>query len=262
MTVAFTLAMLGGATVTAQQAAEPTTVKVVLSADGETRELISPAKTVGELLKEHHIVIGDMDRCSLPLSAPLKEGLTLTVTRIHTEVITEKTPIPFKTREGFSGEMGVGERHVNKPGKEGEKAVTYRVYYKDGKPTERVKLSEKVTPPQEAVVVVGLRGMTLASRSSLGGRRILELTATAYGPGGNGPWGMQTTMGIRPRFGIVAVDPRIIPLGTKLYVEGYGPALAADTGSAIKGMRIDLFYPSDRQASNYGRKKVRIMIMD
>jgi 3D (Asp-Asp-Asp) domain-containing protein len=262
LTLAFTLALLGGASVTAQQAAQPTTCAVYLTADGESRELISSAKSVGALLKEHHIAFGDLDRCSVPLKTPLKEGMRLRIARIRTELKTEKTTIPFKVREGFSGDMRVGSRFVKQAGKLGEKAVTYRVYFKDDAPTEKVKLSTKVTPPREQIVVLGTRGMTLASRSALGGRRVMELNASAYGPGGNGKWGMTTAMGIRPRYGIVAVDPRIIPLGTKLYVEGYGPALAADTGGAIKGMRIDLFYPTDRQAYNYGRKRVRVMIMD
>jgi 3D (Asp-Asp-Asp) domain-containing protein len=256
------LATVFGAAVTAQQTPPEPTFKVNLSVDGETRELISPVKTVGELLKEHHIVLGDMDRCSVPFTTALKDGMNLTVTRVRSEIITERQPIPFKTRETITGGLRVGTRQIVVPGKEGEKATTFRVYYKDGKPTERVKLSQTVTAPKVQVVKVGARGMTLASRGQFNGRRMMELTATAYGPGGNGKWGMTTAMGIRPRYGIVAVDPRIIPLGTRLYVEGYGPALAADTGGAIKGMRIDLFYPTDRQAYNYGRKKVRVLIMN
>lgn len=263
LTFAFTLAMLGGASmVTAQQAMTPPTNEVIVTADGESREIISTAKTVGELLKQYEIPFGDMDRCSVPLKTPLKDGMMLSITRIHTSVVTEKTPLPFKTRQAYASDLRVGTRQVKTPGKQGEKAVTYRVYYKDGQPTEKVKLGVKVTQPRTEVVVVGVRGMTLASRSALGGRRILDMNASAYGPGGNGPWGMTTAMGIRPRYGIVAVDPRIIPLGTRLYVEGYGSALAADTGSAIKGMRIDLFYPTDRQAYAYGRKRVKVMVLD
>jgi 3D (Asp-Asp-Asp) domain-containing protein len=263
LTLAFTLAMLGGATVAGaqQQTPTPATHEVVVTVDGESREIVSSAKTVGDLLKQYNIPFGDLDRCSVPLATRLKDGLMLTISRVHTEVVTEKTPIPFKTRETYSGDLRVGTRQIKTPGKKGEKAVTYRVYYKDGKPTEKVKLAVKVTPPRTEVAVLGLRGMTLASRSALGGRRILEMNASAYGPGGNGHWGMTTAMGIRPRYGIVAVDPRVIRLGTRLYVEGYGPALAADTGGAIKGMRIDLFYPTDRQAYAYGRKRVKVMVL-
>lgn len=109
---------------------------------------------------------------------------------------------------------------------------------------------------------------TLSSRSSLGnlsryeGKRVLNLTATGYGPGENGQWGNRTKMGTLVRYGVVAVDPRVIKLGTRLYVEGYGECVAEDVGSAIKGMRIDLAFNSDSVANAYGRKHVRVVILD
>ena len=109
---------------------------------------------------------------------------------------------------------------------------------------------------------------TLSSRGNLGslshyeGKRVLTLTATGYGPGENGQWGNRTFMNTRVRYGVVAVDPRVIKLGTRLYVEGYGECRAEDTGGAIKGMRIDLAFNSDRVANQYGRRKVRVVILD
>jgi len=61
--------------------------------------------------------------------------------------------------------------------------------------------------------------------------------------------------------GIVAVDPKVIPMGTKLYVEGYGEAIAADQGGAIKGNRIDLYFDTHQQALNYGMKTVNVTIL-
>ena len=66
-------------------------------------------------------------------------------------------------------------------------------------------------------------------------------------------------LGLR-RVGVVAVDPRVIPLGTLLYVEGYGFAIASDIGSAIKGNKIDLCYTTRKEALRFGRKKVRVHI--
>ncbi|HET6947256.1 MAG TPA: 3D domain-containing protein, partial [bacterium] len=70
-----------------------------------------------------------------------------------------------------------------------------------------------------------------------------------------------TALGIRAGFGVVAVDPAVIPLGSRLYIEGYGYAIAADTGSAIKGMRIDLGYDTKGQALRFGRRPVRVYII-
>lgn len=263
LALALTLGLTLSAAVSARQEKPVNPAVVLLTDTGETRELKSTAKTVRELLKENGIETGPMDRISAPLSAPIKDGMTITVTRVKTEVTTERTPIPFPTKQTYSTDLRVGLKVVKQPGKPGERVATYRDYYKDGKRTERVKLSEKlVSAPKPQVVAVGTRGMTLASRGYFGGRRIVDMVATGYGPSGNGPWGMRTSSGLRPGYGVVAVDPRFIPLGTRLFVEGYGHAVAGDTGGAIKGNRIDLGYDSDREAANVGRKRVRVLILN
>lgn len=70
----------------------------------------------------------------------------------------------------------------------------------------------------------------------------------------------RTATGTKPRIGTVAVDPRIIPLGSRIYVEGYGWARAEDTGSAIKGKRIDVWLPSRSQALKWGVRKVKVTV--
>lgn len=70
----------------------------------------------------------------------------------------------------------------------------------------------------------------------------------------------RTALGVPVRKGVVAVDPKLIPLGTRLHVPGYGPGLAADVGTAIKGRIIDLWFPSTAQARKWGRRTVTITI--
>lgn len=84
--------------------------------------------------------------------------------------------------------------------------------------------------------------------------KTLTVSATAYCLRG------RTATGTRPRKGTVAVDPRIIPLGSVLFVEGYGWAKAEDTGSAIKGRRIDIWLPSRKQALKWGVKRVKVVV--
>jgi 3D (Asp-Asp-Asp) domain-containing protein len=94
--------------------------------------------------------------------------------------------------------------------------------------------------------------------------KTLTMTATAYDPGpiSNGPGNVANTVtGERARFGIAAVDPKVIPLKSLLYVVGYGPALAADIGGAIKGRRIDLCFNSTREANAFGRKQTRVYLL-
>jgi len=95
--------------------------------------------------------------------------------------------------------------------------------------------------------------------------RQLRLVATAYNASyaQNGPWGPTAALGGVPLVrGMAAVDPSVIPLGTRLYVEGYGPALAADTGSAIVGDRIDLFMDKGPQATSaFGIRTLNVYIL-
>jgi 3D (Asp-Asp-Asp) domain-containing protein len=102
-----------------------------------------------------------------------------------------------------------------------------------------------------ALLVVG--GPAFGRPSSATGYR-LQVDAVAYSLPGS------TVLGIPVRRGVVAVDPRLIPLGTKLHVPGYGKAIAADVGVAIKGKIIDLWFPTLRAARHWGRRTVTITV--
>lgn len=99
-----------------------------------------------------------------------------------------------------------------------------------------------------------------ATRSSSRGRLLGTFEATAYTDDvqSQGKWVGQTASGMKPQVGVIAVDPKVIPLGTKLYVEGYGNAIAGDTGGAIKGKRLDLFMNTNEECYAWGRKKVKV----
>lgn len=64
-----------------------------------------------------------------------------------------------------------------------------------------------------------------------------------------------------PNQKVISVDPKVIPLGSKVYVQGYGYAIAGDTGGAIKGNKIDLFVPTEKQALDWGRRTVKVQIL-
>ncbi len=89
-----------------------------------------------------------------------------------------------------------------------------------------------------------------------------DMVATAYYSGGGGLSGNGiTAIGLRAKKGIVAVDPRVIPLGTKLYIPGYGEALAADTGGWVKGNRIDLVFESLEECYRFGRRRLKVYLV-
>ncbi|MER2262069.1 MAG: 3D domain-containing protein [Psychrobacillus sp.] len=91
----------------------------------------------------------------------------------------------------------------------------------------------------------------------------MEATAyTAYCTGCSGTTAYGIDLRANPNEKVIAVDPRIIPLGTRVWVEGYGEAIAGDTGGAIKGNKIDVFIPSYDNAIQWGRKQVKLIILD
>lgn len=100
--------------------------------------------------------------------------------------------------------------------------------------------------------------------------KVIECKATAYDDSyaSNGKWGAVTAMGTDLRPGVIAVDPKVIPLGTKVYIEStddwpdYGYAVAEDTGGAIKGNKVDLFFKSSKTVYNFGRRNVKVYILD
>lgn len=93
--------------------------------------------------------------------------------------------------------------------------------------------------------------------------RTITMRSTAYtsDPSENGGYST-TAMGTAIRYGVAAVDPNVIPLGTRLYIEGYGYARAEDTGGAIKGNKIDLVFGSKAQSNRWGRRTVRVTILN
>lgn len=151
----------------------------------------------------------------------------------------------------------------------GVSVVTYRVTMVGGQEISRQVVSTTTEKkPVAEVIQVGsaqssrVRGK-LASRGYYSGRRVITMIATGYdpSPASNGGYS-RTSTGLKVGHGVVAVDPKVIPIGTNLFIEGYGHAVAADVGSAIKGNRIDLGEDTARRARSVGRRLVRVHILN
>lgn len=104
--------------------------------------------------------------------------------------------------------------------------------------------------------------VTRSTESKSNGKYLGVFHATAYtdNVASQGKWVGQTATGMKPQVGVIAVDPKVIPLGTKLYVEGYGNCIAGDTGGAIKGRRLDLFYNTQSEVTKFGRKDLKVYL--
>lgn len=120
-------------------------------------------------------------------------------------------------------------------------------------------VSPSATPEKQAVAQVNTN---VSSPEQVVGTYTMEATAyTAYCTGCSGVTANGTDIRSNPNLKVIAVDPNVIPLGTKVWVEGYGEAIAADTGGAIKGNRIDVFIPNEADAYEWGRKNVTLKIL-
>lgn len=234
---------------------------------GEERSVWSTSTTVADFLKQQEISITDLDRVEPGLEDTLKENDTVNVIRVEkvTDVVEE--PIQFATITKKDDSLASGSKKVITPGKEGLTAKTYEMIKENGKEVSRKVINEKMLKEkQDQVVAVGPKEVSqnIASRGSESGKEIF-VTSTAYTANCSGCSGTTATglnLHANPNSKVIAVDPRVIPLGTKVHVEGYGYAIAADTGGAIKGNKIDVFFPSKQTAMNWGRKKVKIKILN
>lgn len=133
------------------------------------------------------------------------------------------------------------------------------------KPNQKLKVTKKAVAKAKAKAKPKAKAAKKAPSRSDNDTILKEITvsASAYTAGCNGCSGITST-GINlkknPGLKVIAVDPRVIPLGSKVYVEGYGYAIAGDTGGAIKGNKIDVFIPTKSAALKWGRKTVKIKV--
>jgi len=187
-----------------------------------------------------------------PSSATLGEPLT--------EIITKWSPLPFREIVVEDPSLPPQTEETIVAGEPGLVAARYRLHYRDGVEVARFFLGEELVRAVVDRIVRRAPGPAGPSRGLPFQARALAMEATAYTPYGPDTNGVTAT-GIMARRGIVAVDPRVIPLGSRLYVEGYGYAVAADTGGAIKGNRIDLCLESAAEAEQFGRREVRVYLL-
>jgi len=237
---------------------------VLVAIEGKTLEVMTQAKTVGDLLSELLISLNEKDSVIPDVSAEVTRGLALTVVRRSekTEVVQEE--IPFEIERQEDRYMMVGESKEIQAGAPGIKEIRKVTLYEDGKEVATEIVEEVIiSEPVNQIVAFGTGGVVSRGGQNYRYVKELDMTATGYtagkesNPDGNG----YTYTGMKAEFGVVAVDPRVIPLYSRLYIDGYGPAIAADIGGAIKGNKIDLCFDLVSEALEWGRRPVKVYIL-
>ncbi|MBE0446865.1 MAG: DUF348 domain-containing protein [Actinobacteria bacterium] len=248
-------------------------VPVIVKINKEKITMMSNADTVGEVLKDIGLRLKPADKVQPNRDEKLTAGMVVEVALSTREYEITKIPVPYKTVRKKDPNLNYGKRRVVTQGKQGLLMRIVEVVFEGDQPIRRqVKMEGVISPPLAKVVAVGTkRKFALLGESSVTASRgeiraqvgkVMIMHASAYSPNSGPGVGSRTATGMRAQKGVVAVDPRVIPLGTRLYIEGYGDAIAADVGTSVKGNRIDLCYNTPEECFRFGRRTVKVTILE
>ena len=232
---------------------------VSLQRFGVAKEFTTHHGTVGEVLQDMNINL-DGRTVYPPLETKITDGMIIHVLARKSFLSREEVEVPFGTQVINDAEMAFGAKKVEKEGVKGKDLVTYENITRPGR-EQKIELDRRrIAEPVNEIVRQGVAQSILTPDGYVKYKKKIYGEATAYTWGG-GATG-HTSIGLWPKRGIVAVDPRVIPYYTKLYIPGYGMAIAGDTGGAIVGTRIDLFMDSLHECYQWGRRGVEIYILE
>lgn len=256
---------------------------VRIRADGEETEVFTTGGAVADVLQKAGIRVGPYDRVEPALDERLTAAADVRIVRVEKILETTKHPLPFDTVKQEDPALMKGREKVLREGREGVLIKMIEKVYEDGvlvseqvvsRTVEResepriVAVGAKVEQPKpvtNAVAVlsaetqeVTLNGMTFGVRGVLKNVTLTAYSAHAESTGkskGDKGYGI-TASGTKVQEGrTIAVDKDVIPLGWWVYIDGIGFRRAEDTGSAIKGKKIDLYFDSAEHAKKFGTKK-------
>ncbi len=229
----------------------------------------STATTVGELLRDERIALGRRDEVCPGRLSSLHADEVVRVTRVRTWTARERVAIVPNLERRTDRSLLPGTTKTLASGMPGVRETTVRYTRRDDDtPTRAILGIRIVREPRARIVASGgvayaalarVAAQGFASAMHMAGSA-LHMIATAYSAACYGCTGF-TASGVRAGFGVIAVDPSIIPLGTKVFIPGYGRAVAGDTGGAILGHRIDLGFDSEIAARRFGRRPVTLYVL-
>ncbi len=232
--------------------------KVTVIVGENTKEIITTPVSISEAISLAGYELGPKDIVKTLAVNKTVPDQVIEVIRVTEKQEQIEETIPYETEKTTDNTLEKGLSRTIKAGQPGTAINTVNITYHNGQEIAREVIdSETKAAPQKAVVAMGT--ITSISRGNLNFNffRAAYMTVSAYTYTGH-----NTSCGMKPAVGLVAVDPNVIPLGTRLYIEGYGYATAADTGGAIKGNRIDVFMEEKGQCLSWGRRTVKVYVLE
>lgn len=249
-------------------------VPISILADGKIYTLESQPITVQEALERVGVELGPDDYTTIPLLQYVYTATDIEVRRVQVETVIENEPIePSEVQQEFTY-LAPGSTTVISEGRDGVQQVTYEVTYENGVEVSRREVdSEVLSEPEERIIGVGPSTASVLAGADTDGMPTVHtattedgatfyyteqfvVETTAYTWTGN-----TTFTGTWPKQGTIAVDPEVIPLGTEVYIVGYGFATAEDTGGVIDGDIVDLYMDTEEDCIAWGRRDAVIYIL-
>jgi 3D (Asp-Asp-Asp) domain-containing protein len=216
---------------------------------------------VGAILAALDVRLGSMDLVDPGRHQTIAAGTVIRVIRRRFSIRTSTSTVAYSTEYRPDPSMYVGQRREIQQGQNGTRTEVQQTLLANGHPVAESVVTDRITQPaQVAVIEYGTENSIDRGGSVVYFSREITMLATAYWPDPAWSSGV-TALGLPARYGVVAVDPSVIPLGTRLYIPGYGFAIAADTGSAIVGNRIDLCFNTGWQAQAFGVQMVQVFVV-
>lgn len=224
---------------------------VEISVDGQTIKTRTQEETVARVLAQEGVALMGKDYTRPEGDVEVTDDMKIQVVRVDEEVLIEEEPISFETVWRTDSELELDQQRLDQAGKEGVRKRRARVVYENGQEVQRMLEEEWVDrEPTTKVIAYGTKIVIREMETPEGVIRYwrkMKVLATSYtaataGKSRDNPHYGITSLGWKAGKGILAVDPRVINLRTKMYVPGYGIGIAGDTGGRIKGRRIDLGY--------------------
>ncbi|WP_317618480.1 ubiquitin-like domain-containing protein [Paenibacillus sp. PL91] len=256
-------------------------IPVIVKADGKTSTVYTTERTVQAAIEELNIPVRNHDKVMPPLNTVVDSELTVTVVRVDTKVSESERAMPYSIVKKKDPSLEAGKEKLVQTGKEGLIVEHIEKQYEDGILISKKMVSKVVeTAAVDQVIAIGTKkaepkvtvlsnkspsvAMLTKSGVTFKAKTVLKnVTLTAYSAGvastgkdsDHPDYGI-TASGSRVKEGrTIAVDPKVIPIGWWVYIEGIGFRRAEDTGSAIKGNKIDVYFDSNKTANKFGRKK-------
>jgi uncharacterized protein YabE (DUF348 family) len=227
---------------------------VVVTTDGRTLRTRTQSYSVGDVLAQEGIALMGKDYSLPEANTPVAPDMTIQVIRVREELDIEQELIPFETKWVPDPDMRIDTQQLEQTGEFGVIKSRYRVTYEDGQEVSTVLEDEWVDhSPSDKIIAYGTKVVIQTLDTPAGPFeywRHFRVLATSYSAATSGksddhPRYGVTRTGLKAGYGVVAVDPKVIPLWTEVYIPGYGIAVAGDTGGSILGRHVDLGYDED-----------------